>query len=70
MKAGAICQCCQGCEAPNEKAIIAIQGHEGETSVVLLKEAMIEESLRSRTAMLSNQEIRNICSHLDRSAGI
>jgi len=39
-----------------------------ETGVVVLNEGMISEFFTSRERVLSNQEIRDICSHLDRSA--
>jgi hypothetical protein len=39
-----------------------------ESGVVLLNDGTIEEYFSSRERILSNEQIRNICSHLDRSA--
>ena len=45
-----------------------IDSPKSETTVFLLNEDSIPEFFRSRERVLTNEQIRDICSHLDRSA--
>jgi nuclease-like protein len=46
----------------------ALRGAKAETGLVVLNDAMITEFFESRPIMLSNEQITNICSHLDQTA--
>jgi hypothetical protein len=45
-----------------------LKGAKAETGVVVLNDAMIFEFFESRPTVLSDDQITNICSHLDQTA--
>jgi hypothetical protein len=45
-----------------------LKGAKAETGVVVLNDAMISEFFESRPTVLSDEQITNICSHLDQTA--
>ncbi len=46
----------------------SLKGAKAETGVVVLNDAMITEFFESQPTMLSDEQITNICSHLDQTA--